>query len=221
MTGVFRNGRRPRGRRLSACWRAAVGRLLALSGAVLLAACGMAEQEEPRASTAGGVVDSTFPIEEEIRRFVATVDSLPSRLREGAASREALVHRFVQAVETLDTLELVRLLLQRDEFIALYYPHTRFTSPPYELAPGLLWFQMQNVSSRGIGRLLARDGGRPLGVLGVECGPEPVVEERNRLWPACQVLVRDPAGVARRRTLFGTMLERDGVWKFLGYNNEY
>lgn len=221
MPGDSRNGRRPRGRRLFPFPRAAGVRWLAGVGVGFLAACGTAQQPDPPMGAVRGVVDSTFPIEEEIRRFAATVDSLPSRLREGAASREALVQRFVRAVETLDTLELVRLVLQRDEFIALYYPHTRFTRPPYELAPGLLWFQMQNVSGRGIGRLLARDGGRPLGVTRVACGTEPVVEDRNRLWASCQVLVRDSAGGERPRQLFGTILERDGVWKFLGYNNEY
>ncbi|MFN2315037.1 MAG: hypothetical protein ABR551_04780 [Gemmatimonadales bacterium] len=166
-------------------------------------------------------MDSTFPIEEEIRRFTATVDSLPSRLRDGADGREALVERLIRAVEQRDTLELQRLVLQRDEFIALYYPHTHFTAPPYELSPALLWFQMQNLSSRGITRLMQRDGGRSLGYVGHTCPAAPQEQERNRLWEGCVVRVQDSLGTTRVRRIFGTMLERDGTWKFLTFANEY
>jgi len=168
-----------------------------------------------------GVVDSTLPIAEEIRRFVVTVDSVPTRLREGARSRDELVARFLRAVESRDTLEFPRLHLQRDEFIGVYFPHTPFVAPPYELSPALLWFQMQNRSSRGIGRLLDRDGGRRLGATTVTCPDSAVHQERNRIWNGCTVTVRDSAGVSRVRQLFGGILERDGVWKFLSFSNDY
>lgn len=168
-----------------------------------------------------GIVDSTFPISEEIRRFAATVDSVPSTLRAGATSRGELVVRFVRAVETLDSLEFRRLVLQPDEFIGVYYPHTRYTAPPYELSPSLLWFQMQNRSSRGLTRLLQRDGGRSLGYQGVHCPPSPRREAENALWEGCLVEVLDSAGSRRSRQLFGTVLEHQGVFKFLTFANEY
>jgi hypothetical protein len=129
-----------------------------------------------------GIVDSVFPIDEEIRRFVATLDSVPTALRHGAGSRDELVQRFIRAVETRDTTELPRLVIQRDEFIIFYYPHTRYTERPYELAPALLWFQMENPSSRGLNRLLERLGGRSLGYEGLSCPDAPRIEERNRIW---------------------------------------
>lgn len=168
-----------------------------------------------------GVIDSTLPIEEEVRRFVATVDSLPRALRHGATSRDDLVGQFLAAVEGLDTLKLHRLVVQRDEFISLYYPHTRFTAPPYELSPALVWFQMQNSSSRGIGRLLERSGGKSLAAQGYRCAAEAAREASNRLWEDCLVAVRDSAGGIRERRLFGTILERDGRFKFLTFANEY
>lgn len=187
---------------------------------MLVSTCGSRPEAEPEATTVG-VVDSTFPIEEEIRRFVATVDSVPTTLRAGAQSRDDLVRRFIRAVETLDTLEFGRLVLQRDEFIGVYYPHTRFTAPPYELSPALLWFQMQNRSSQGLTRLLQRDGGRSLGYQGVHCPPEPQREAENRLWEGCRVEVSDSAGATRSRQLFGTILEHAGTFKFLTFANEY
>lgn len=166
-----------------------------------------------------GVVDSVFPIDEESRRFVATLDSVPTALREGADSRGTLVRRFVRALETRDTAELRRLVMQRDEFIALYYPHTRYTRRPHELAPALLWFQMENPSSRGLHRALERFGGRSLGYQGLRCPEVPRIEERNRIWEGCTVAVRGEDGVVAPRQLFGALLERDGTWKFLSYAN--
>lgn len=167
------------------------------------------------------MVDSTFPIEEEIRRFVATLDTVPTALRHGAESREALIARFLRAVERRDTLALPRLVLQRDEFIGVYYPSTRFTAPPYELSPALVWFQMQNRSSRGITRLFQRDAGRPLGYVRTTCPDSARVEGNNRIWEGCTVRVRDSVGGLRDRMLFGGILEREGTWKFLTFANEY
>lgn len=192
--------------------------LTALMPALLAAACGEVEEPPPAHQA---VIDSVFPIEEEIRRFVATVDSVPTALYEGAASREELVRRFIGAVEARDPAELSRLALQRDEFIGLYYPHTRYTTRPYELAPALLWFQMENPSSRGVNRLLERMGGRDLDFEGLTCPDEPLVQEANRIWEHCTVRVRGADGQHAERRLFGAMLERGGRWKFLSYANEF
>ena len=191
--------------------------LLILSG-LLVAGCGTVEEAEP---VVQGIVDSVFPIDEEIRRFVATLDSVPAALRHGAGSRDELVQRFIRAVETRDTTELPRLVIQRDEFITFYYPHTRYTERPYELAPALLWFQMENPSSRGLNRLLERLGGRSLDFEGLSCPDEPRMEERNRIWDGCTVRVRGQDGTVAPHQLFGSILERDGTWKFLSYANAF
>jgi len=189
---------------------------------LLMVACQPAGDTPPaEPPPSQGVVDSTLPIEEEVRRFLLTVDSVPAALRHGAPNREELVRRFLLAVETRDSAALPRLVLQRDEFIGLYYPHTHFTAPPYELSPSLLWFQMQNASSRGISRLLQRDGGRPLGFASLRCPDQARIEGPNRLWESCIVAVTDSAGAPRDRRLFGTILEHGGTYKFLTYTNEY
>lgn len=181
-----------------------------------LMGCGTVEDAAP---VVQGIVDSVFPIDEEIRRFMATLDSVPTALRQGAGSRDELVQRFIRAVEARDTTELPRLVIQRDEFITFYYPHTRYTARPHELAPALLWFQMENPSSRGLNRLLERMGGRSLGFEGLSCPDEPLLEERNRIWEGCTVTLRAPDGSLAPHRLFGAILERDGTWKFLSYAN--
>jgi hypothetical protein len=131
------------------------------------------------------------------------------------------VQRFVGALEAADTAAFRDMLLTRAEFAWLYYPHTRFTAPPYELAPGLLWFQIENGTSRGFGRLLERMGGRPAHAAGYACSPEPRTEGPNRVWEGCVVHLRPTGGEPRDLELFGSILERGGVFKFVSYSNGF
>src|SRR5262245_9032664 len=93
------------------------------AGAGLLAGCeGKPAQlaaSAPAAPTR--VVDSVLPREVEIARFRAGLPPVAS-LSGGASSREALIRRFVTALETSDTAGLRNLLMSRAEFAWLYYP---------------------------------------------------------------------------------------------------
>lgn len=166
-------------------------------------------------------VDSILPIEEALRRFRDDLGPPPKGLSGGALSRDALVQRFAHALAASDTAAFADMLMTRDEFGWLYYPHTRYTSRPYELAPALLWFQIENGTSRGIGRLLDRLGGTSLVVLDYWCAPEPLIEERNRTWEDCALRIDPPEGEPSEMRLFGSILERDGVFKFVSYTNDF
>ncbi|MFL5382826.1 MAG: hypothetical protein ACJ8GN_09965 [Longimicrobiaceae bacterium] len=201
------------------------GIVLSLLIVPMLAACG-GEAEDARAATSpaqvqsapapGTHVDSILPPEEEQRRFREGLAD-PGVLAGGAESREALVRAFVRAVERADTAAVRRMILSRAEFAYLYYPSTGFTHPPQRLSPALLWFLTLQESEKGIGRLFARRGGRPLGYVSSRCAPAPRVEGANRLWDGCRVTLRD-GGTER---LFGPIVERDGRFKFVSYQNAY
>ena len=179
------------------------------------------ESDAPVASAEApiGVVDSIRPIAEEIRRFQAGVGADPVRLV-GPPTRDALVERFVAAVETSDTAALIALPLSTPEFGFLYYPHTRFTAPPYELAPDLLWYQTQNSQSRGTTRLLRRFAGMRIGYLGYRCETEPRAEGPNRVWEECVVRLTGEGGDTVALRLFGTVVERDGAFRFVSLAND-
>jgi hypothetical protein len=166
------------------------------------------------------VVDSIRPVEVELARFRAAGAGPVRALQGGAPGREELARRFVRAVETRDTAALVAMHLTRDEFAWLYYPATVYTRPPYRQAPGLVWFRMTARSQRGLGRVLARDAGRPLGYRGLRCPADPVVQGANRVWPDCRLDLAGTGGTVTRR-LFGSILERGGQFKFLTYDTEY
>jgi hypothetical protein len=195
-----------------------IGPLVSVAGfsVLVLASCG--DQERPPETAT--VVDSILPIDEEVRRFQATIPEAPAALSGGAESLDALVDRFVRAVEAADTAALVPLVLTRAEFAYLYYPHTRFTRAPYQLSPSLLWFQIENGHSRGLTRLFQRFWGRPIGALGRHCEERPRQDENNREWEECRLLLAGAAGDTASVRLFGSVLQRGGVFKFVSLSNE-
>lgn len=202
----------------------AVAFVLALGLALATGACAPEEPDPDDrpgsgASTAA-VVDSVFPVDEEIRRFQATLPAEATDLSGGAPSRGTLVARFVRAVESADTTGLVRLAMTRSEFGFLYYPTSRYTRPPYRLGPALAWYQNRNVSTRGLTRLLRRYGGEDMGFVSYACPDRAEVEGENRFWHGCTVRHAAGADTVDIR-LFGSIWERDGRYKLVGYANAF
>ena len=204
-------------------------RVVALLLALRSSACGAGDRGDRRGSpdvdapdtttrvVAGGVIDSIIPVEEALRRFRADMPEQPTELQNASRSRARLVERFVLALEARDTSALRAMALSRAEFAYLYYPFTQYTHKPYELAPALLWFLMQENSNKGIARALRRYGGKPLGYLDVKCRPEPKREGANMLWDACVLRLRGAAGDTVSRRMFGSIIERDGRYKLVSY----
>ncbi len=166
-------------------------------------------------------VDSIFPIEESLLRFRAQSGPEPMGLSGGAPSLDALIAGFGLSLATRDTAALLDLLMTRDEFGWLYYPHTRYTQRPYELAPDVLWLQIENGASRGLGRLLDRLAGKSLGSPTYSCGTVPAVEGPNRIWEGCTVRIDPAEEDGPEMRLFGSILERDGIFKFVSYTNDF
>ncbi len=166
------------------------------------------------------VVDSIFPIEEEIRRFndgLATSTTLEG----GARSPEALVRLFTRALAQRDTSALLSLLVTRAEFGFLVFPESRYTRPPYKTKPAVIWTQLVSDSERGLSRMLERVAGDSVRISELRCAKVADREGTNRYWRNCTLMVRDAAGVSRRLQLFGQILERDGRSKFLSYDTAF
>jgi len=190
--------------------------LAVLLAAVVLSGCG---DREVRAESGGAtVVDSAVPIEVALERFRRDVPR-PAGLTGGVGSREELVRRFIAALEASDTAALRRMVLQKDEFAWLYYPTTVFSRPPYELPPALLWFQMGGQSEKGASLLLSERAGATLGYLGHDCASERQ-EGENTIYGHCVVRRVTAPGDTVRDRLFGLIVERDGVYKFVSYANK-
>ncbi|MGV3707673.1 MAG: hypothetical protein ACO1Q7_02450 [Gemmatimonas sp.] len=203
--------------------RAAVG-----TAALLLAAC----QDKPAASdpkadqqqhidsvvAAGGKVDSILPIAEQIRRFQSDIADKPDTLRHASPTIKHLVMRWTIAIASNDTAALNSMLIDRAEFAYLFYPTSRMSKPPYEAPPQLLWGQILQTSEDGARKLLNAFGGASFKVGATRCQP-PTPEGRNMLHEGCLLQVETLNTRAAEGIFFGTIVERDGRFKFLSYAN--
>ena len=168
----------------------------------------------------GYVVDSIFPIEEEIRRFNDGLTPTTT-LKGGASSPEALVRLFARALAERDTNALVSLLVSRAEFGYLVFPESRYARPPYKTKPAIVWTQLVSDSERGLSRLLERVSGDSLRISALRCPKVADREGANRYWRNCSLSIGDTAGGSRRLQLFGPILERGGRTKFLSYDTAF
>ncbi len=176
----------------------------------LLAAAGACRRQPAQAAAAPPQhVDSVIPREIEVAQFRAGLEQ-PSGLLDAAPSRDALVARYVRALEHSDTAALAALAINRAEFAYLYYPTNPEAEPPYDLSPDLMWFLMQEGSRKGLLRALEHRGGRPLGSVDLTCNDPPSHQGENTVW-SCLV---------HQERLFGPILERGGRFKFVSLANK-
>ena len=201
---------------------------LICAAAVLASACG--RERPPGASAAAPTdsgtthapqhVDSVVPREVAIDRFRQGTREV-STFTGGAPSRDALVKAWVKAIETADTAALTRMLISRDEFAWLYYPTASQGLPPYDLSPSLLWFMIDGQTNKGLRRLLEERAGKPLHVIGYSCDPKSNAEGGNIVWGPCLLKRVQAPGDTIEERLFGLIVERGGMWKFLSYKGRY
>lgn len=181
-----------------------------------------ARQDSINRAQPGYVVDSIFPVEEEVRRFKATVGGTPvETLSHASASREALVRRIVSDVAKNDTTDLASSALTPREFIDLVYPSSPYTHPPYKESPATVWMQVANPSNSGYLRLTRRLGGQAFEYLSHKCASSPERQGKNTLWVGCTIRVRNPQREEVTQTWFGTIVERDGRFKVMSFRNQF
>ena len=144
---------------------------------------------------------------------------VPTALVGGERSRDALVRRFVRALETADTSDLRRMMLTRTEFAHLYYPGSAYTRRPTRQEADLVWFLHIQDSQKGVSRALARYGARPLGLVDYACAAEPVRDGASALWHGCVLRVA-PRGDTAAIRLFGPIIERGGQYKIHTFAND-
>jgi hypothetical protein len=180
-----------------------------------------ARQDSINRAQPGYIVDSIFPVQEEIRRFRAAIGGTAvTALQGGATTREELIRRFVRAVAGADTTALRAMVVQVREFADLYYLDSPYARPPWRQPPGLAWSMIVTPSAEGLTAVLRRLGGQPLEYVSHACDAA-TTEGAVRRHSGCVVTTRDAAGVVATSRLFGSIIERAGAYKFLSYTNQF
>jgi hypothetical protein len=179
-----------------------------------------ARQDSINRTLPGYVVDSIFPVDEELRRFRKSLGGDSALVFSGGSpSREALVRRFVTAVAANDTNEFRTMVVHGREFADLYYPVSLYSRAPYHQPPQLAWTLIQNPSTDGLKKLLRTMGGKPITYVAHKCDPKVFHEGRITRYAGCIVQIDDAKGDTSTRLMFGSIVELGGVYKFLSYTN--
>jgi hypothetical protein len=196
-------------------------RILLLLTALCVTACSRDERPEQAGSEPqrpATVVDSIFPMPVMIERFQAGMPRRPAELGVGStSSRDSLISQFVRAVEQGNATALRALRLDAAEFAFLYFPESRLSRPPLQQPPEISWMLVEQNGVKGETRVLQVHGGRPLHYRGYTCEAEPTIEGSLRLWDDCRLLLGEQRSPAR---LFGSIVERDGRFKFVSIAND-
>jgi hypothetical protein len=168
--------------------------------------------------TPGYVVDSVFSPEENLRRFQSTVSGpAPDRLSGGASTTDALLRRYWALLVNKDTLAMTPLIVSRAEYAYLYFPES--TEGANGMPPHIGWELILSQTGRGLTRaLLAAERGS-VTVLRTECSALPVRMGRNTIYGPCGIVIQRD-GTEATIWLAKTLIERDGVHKLLGLQNE-
>jgi hypothetical protein len=181
-----------------------------------------ARQDSVNRAQPGYIIDSVLPVEEELRRFREALGGVSvTKLSSGSESREALVRRLVRAVAAQDSSDIRAMMLTAREFADLVYPSSPYTRPPYRQTPGLVWRQITDPSTSGFKRLLARRGGVQFQYEGHTCKSQPERQGDNLIWTECQLRLLNPARETTTQRWFGSIIERDGVFKFVSLSNQF
>ena len=157
-----------------------------------------------------------------MRRFRANhpADSA-TKFTGGSPSRDALVQRFVRAVVARDTNDLRAMAVHSREFIDLYYPESPYSRPPYHQPPEEAWALIQAPSSDGLTKLLKKLGGKPMTYVSSACDPKIAHDGATTRYSGCLVRTVGVKGDTVTRRLFGSIVERNGQFKFLSYTNNF
>lgn len=182
-----------------------------------IVACDRAPEPDP---SQPALDTMTTAMRDALDQFRSTVrGEPPTTIAGGATSRDELVASFADAVERADTAALIEMTMNRAEFAYLYYPHTIYTRPPYELDAETSWLLSKANTEKGLTRILERFGGKPFSVFAHQCEAEVAHEGPNRYWHRCTLTGRIEGAPPTMRW-FGSIWERNGQFKFVSYAND-
>ena len=170
----------------------------------------------------GDKIDSMLPMDEYVRRF-RIGEVAPATLGGGAPDRETLAREYLAAVAVKDSGALMRLLVTKAEFAWLIFPDHLYAREPYALDPDIFWLRTTQETRKGSTRVLNRYGGRPLAfraLSGCVRDTLQILSGPDTLWNDCAITYQAGDSTLTRR-LFGTIVQRDGQFKFLSYHTEF
>ena len=145
--------------------------------------------------------------------------SLPA-LANTRPSPEALAGAVLEALVQRDRAMLDALALNEQEFRDHVWPELPASRPERNLPFSYVWGDLHQKSEGALAQTLAARGGQRYDLVSVRGTGETTDYQTYRVHRETVLVVRDPAGVQQELKLFGSMLEKNGMWKVFSYVND-
>ena len=141
----------------------------------------------------------------------------PSPLAHTQSSAHELAHAVITAFERRDAPALATLALTESEFQEHIWPELPASRPERNLPFSYVWGDLSQKSEASLAESLVRHGGRSWTLLRVEYGGETTRYPGFAVHRDTILIVRDNAGAEQRLRLYGSTLEKDGLFKVFSY----
>jgi hypothetical protein len=132
-------------------------------------------------------------------------------------SREALAVAVLQRVERGDAAALRGLALDEVAFRQVVWPELPVSRPERNMPFDYVWSDLRQKSEASLHATLAAHGGRRYELARVEFLGESSPYRTFLVHRKAQLVVRDEHGRESRIRLFGSVLERDGLFKIFSF----
>lgn len=140
----------------------------------------------------------------------------PVPLTHGSASAHLLAEALVAAYRTSDRAALTRMTMTEAEFRQWVWPHLPAARPERNLPFSYVWGDLHQKSDASLQQLLARYGGRDIGVASVRFTAVSRYGEAT-VHREAQVLMSSPEGSGEPLRLCGSFVEVAGQWKIFSF----
>ena len=121
------------------------------------------------------------------------------------------------AVECRDVTALNGLALDEQEFREHVWPELPAARPERNLPFSYVWGDLHQKSGESLTRTLAQHGGRRYTLVAVRFGGETSRYPTYAVHRETILQVRDEAGTHADLRLFGSAIQKDGLWKVFSY----
>jgi hypothetical protein len=135
----------------------------------------------------------------------------------GYSSVEELAGSVIGAVERRDTAALQAAALNEQEFREHVWPELPAARPERNLPFSYVWGDLRQKSDAGLALTLARHGARRYTLVSLQNDGETTRYPSYEVRRETVLVVRDETGAVTDLRLFGSVIQKDGVWKVFSY----
>jgi hypothetical protein len=140
-------------------------------------------------------------------------------LEAAASSPEELVRGFLAALSHDDLDQVRRLAVTEEEFATYIWPELPAAAPDRNLTVQFVWNNMNVRSQSNLRHLMDALGGQRLELEELRFTGKTTEYATYRIHRNSELVVRDRTGKISIGRLFGSVLELDGQFKILSFNN--